>query len=245
MRRNARESSSDNPAPDQTEPPDDSALVAGMGGGFLGGGASASTSLAGGVPAAHEPDLADAELSGETTQYSIATASFPLADYPDYHMDNLFREFVQARRLRARLPVGERTPPSGPTYDSTNWGFRSFPDQPILSGVGGPADISALERSWAVLPPSNPTSNIDTWDTNLTPLPVAANAELRSDSMCVVCCERQAEMVLTPCWHLVLCPVWLDSHIPGILSSNETGRFVVGRSGSERRVRGCDVPCVE
>lgn len=123
-----------------------------------------------------------------------SAAPVPVQLSPE-ELDERFRLFVVARRAQVALQRGMRNPEEaalGQSLDISsgrsisarpqpaqavvvayyNWDFFGMANTPRRLQAGGPADVTALENSWALMPPVDPTNAIDTWDTDLELLSV-------------------------------------------------------------------------
>lgn len=307
MRRNPLQLTGNDPTPSWTQAPDCSPPTEAAGGGFLVAGSVTMASSARSMrPAAEERrrEFRHTEFSGPTpmmvsgvpSQSTIETSRLTPRWYSTRSVQCHLRQIPGIQRgwaepaaiLSSRdFAGGQQTLPPVPITAyrtparSRRGNLRSTSNQPATPPAGSQAEISALERSWALLPPRDPTTVIDAGGADLAlfsiaadpvnisdlarhtsrladafshgaspavpgaisavqqrlltaaltsilaltrevrvhaalenealePLPVADDVALRPNSACVVCYVRLADMVLMPCWHLVLCWVWIN-----------------------------------
>lgn len=91
-------------------------------------------------------------IESSSSSLPIGTTRLP---FPDPAMEELFQQFVADRR---------RTVAAARLVRSLD---GCTPDRPGGPQVGCPADVSALERSWALMPPVEISPYVNTWDNDL------------------------------------------------------------------------------
>lgn len=106
-------------------------------------------------------------LTGESILEIFPVIGFPNRVFPDDDaMEVLFRRFVVSRRSEVRSERGIPETFHHSTYNVNIWGIPSIGIQRTAPQAGGPAEVSALEQTWALAPLPNTGTDTDSWDTD-------------------------------------------------------------------------------